>query len=115
MLLALGSAMIELIPSIFSHILLLTDINYLSYLFSQHREMWFITASNCQSLLRYSHFYDVCFDLDAQKMYATDALAVVPSLTDNVIEAVPVLAGVKLVRSACSQSRILFGKMSISG
>ena len=104
MLLALGSAVIEVIPSIFSHILLLTDMNYLSYLFSQTRGMWFVAASNNQSLLRYSHLYDVCFDLDTHKMYASDATAVFPRSESKGIETVPVFLRVEHVGSAHCES-----------
>lgn len=72
MLLVIGSLVVEGIPSIYEHLLLLADIHYLSCI----QDSWFITGINDPNVIANPQLYDVCFDIDDRKLYASNAIAV---------------------------------------
>lgn len=72
MLLVIGSMVVEGIPSIYEHLLLLADIHYLSSI----QDSWFITGINDPAIISNTKLYDVCFDIDDRKLYASNTIAV---------------------------------------
>lgn len=75
MLLAIGSILVEAVPSIFKHILLLADGPLLSSM-QQSSKMWFIAGVNDPAVINSPKYYDVCFDFDESKLYTSDTIMV---------------------------------------
>lgn len=69
-MLTLGQLVIPFVPTVFSHLLLLTDSKHLSYLLNTKPSMWYIAGVSASDMHRYTSLYDMCFDLGTKKFYA---------------------------------------------
>ena len=67
--------MVEVVPIIFQYLFLTVDLEFLSYLHSQ-QVSWFLTGTNLPSIINHTKYYDFCMDLDHQKVYTSNSIAV---------------------------------------
>ena len=67
--------MVEVVPIIFQYLFLTVDLEFLSYLHSQ-QVSWYLTGTNLPSVIKHTNYYDFCMDLDHQKVYTSNSIAV---------------------------------------